>query len=91
VDEIFAYTAENWGRNQAEKYLEQIWDTFGRITADPKRWRLRDDVHPGCRICHSGRHAVLYRIHKGRVEVARVLHDAMDFKRHLTAGSFDFE
>lgn len=83
VEEIFAYTAEHWGERQAERYTAQIWDCFEQIAAAPERWRLREDVHPGCRIGFSGRHAVLYRIRKGRVEVARVLHGAMDFSRHV--------
>jgi plasmid stabilization system protein ParE len=53
------------------------------VAQTPGRWRLRNELHPGCRICFTGRHAILYRIHEGRVEIARVLHDAMDFPRHI--------
>jgi plasmid stabilization system protein ParE len=43
---------------------------------------LRPELHPDCRICLAGRHAILFRVKDGRVEIARVLHDAMDFPRH---------
>ncbi|MEW6303044.1 MAG: type II toxin-antitoxin system RelE/ParE family toxin [Verrucomicrobiota bacterium] len=88
LDAIHAYTVAHWGDAQAERYVDEIWQTFERIVARPERWRLRDDVHPGCRICYSGSHAVLYRIRGGRVEIARVLHGSMDFQRHVPPGFF---
>jgi len=42
----------------------------------PGRWRLRPELHPYCR------HAILFRVKDERVEIDRVLHDAMDFPRH---------
>lgn len=83
LDSIYAHTIQKWGREQADSYLNDIWDTFEKITQTPERWRLHNEIHPGCRICFTGRHAILYRIHAERVEIARVLHDAMDFPRHI--------
>lgn len=59
-----------------------LWATFERIAANPNGWRLRPKVHPECRICMAGRHAMLFRILDARIEIARVLHDAMDYPRH---------
>lgn len=86
VVELFAYTVKHWGESQAERYANQVWDAFERIAATPERWRLREDIHPDCRICLTGRHAILYRIREGRVEIARGLHGSMDFKRHIPPG-----
>lgn len=83
LDSIYSHTSHQWGREQADRYLDDIWDTFEKITEAPERWRPRDKLYPGCRICFTGRHAILYRIRDGRVEIARVLHDAMDFPRHI--------
>ena len=83
LDSIYAYTLARWGREQAELYVGTLWDAFDKIVAAPERWQPRDALYPGCRICLCGRHAILYRFQEGRVEIARVLHDAMDFRRHL--------
>ena len=83
LDSIYSDTVEKWGREQADRYVGAIWAAFEKVAQAPERWRLRDELHPGCRICFIGRHAILYRIHEGRVEIARVLHDAMDFPRRL--------
>lgn len=76
------YTVQTWSADQADRYLSMLWDTFEHIAADPVRWRLRPELHPDCRICVAGRHAILFRTKDDSVEIARVLHDAMDFRRH---------
>lgn len=52
------------------------------FAAKPTRWRLRPELHPDSRICLAGRQAILFRVKTDRVEMARVLHDAMDLPRH---------
>src|SRR5262245_4762654 len=83
LDSIYSNTVAKWGRAQADRYIGDIWDAFEKVAQSPERWRLRDKIHPGCRICFTGRHAIIYRLHQGRVEIARVLHDAMDFPKHI--------
>lgn len=67
-----------------------LWDTFEQITNTPERWRVRSELHPDCRICFAGRHAILFRIEEGVLEIARVLHDAMDYPQHVD-GLFESE
>lgn len=83
LDSIYSDTVAKWGLEQADRYVEAIWSAFEKVAQTPERWRLHNELHPGCRICFTGRHAILYRIREGRVEIARVLHDAMDFPRHI--------
>ncbi len=82
LESIDDYTLRAWDAHQADRYLAMLWATFERIATDPARWRRRPELHPDCRVCLAGRHAILFRVKNGRVEIARVLHDAMDFKRH---------
>jgi len=82
LESIDDYTVRKWGTEQADRYLAMLWATFERIAQAPTRWRQRPDIHPDCRICTAGRHAILYRIREENIEIARVLHDAMDFPRH---------
>jgi toxin ParE1/3/4 len=82
LEAIDNYTVHAWDADQADRYLAMLWATFERIAADPARWRLRPELHPDCRICQASRHAILFRVKDGRIEIARVLHDAMDFPRH---------
>lgn len=85
---IRAYTLETWGGEQEERYLNRIWERFDSIRLDPTRYRLRPDLFPGCRIAAEGKHVILFRAGGDLLEVVRVLHAAMDFKRHI---AFDEE
>lgn len=80
---ISAYTRENWGEEQEEKYLTEMWDRFERIQKAPEDWRFREDLFPGCQIAPQGRHLILFRIDGDILQIVRVLHSAMDFKRHI--------
>jgi len=82
LESIDDYTVRTWDADQADRYLTMLWATFESIAANPTRWRLRPELHPDCRICLADRHAILFRIKDDRIEIARVLHDAMDFPRH---------
>jgi len=84
LDVIHNYTLSTWGEEQSEHYLSMIWTAFERIVKAPRQWRLRPEIHPDCRICFSGRHAILFRITVEKIEIAHSLHDAMDFPKHMT-------
>jgi toxin ParE1/3/4 len=84
---IRAYTLETWGSDQEQRYLDRIWSRFEDLRQNPERYRLRPDLFPGCRIAAEGKHVILFRAHDGQLEIARVLHAAMDFKRHVPPDS----
>ena len=53
------------------------WLTIARRAA------ARDDVRPGYRAFHEGRHLIFYREAGDQIEIIRILHDRMDFRRHF--------
>lgn len=80
---IRAYTLETWGAEQEEHYLRKLWTRIESLRSDPLRYRLRDDLFPGCRVAAEGRHVLLFRAGDDVLEIVRVLHSAMDFQRHI--------
>lgn len=80
---IRAYTMESWGADQEQRYLDSLWSRMEALRVNPERYRLRGDLFPGCRIAAEGRHVILFRAGNEVLEIVRVLHAAMDFKRHL--------
>jgi toxin ParE1/3/4 len=86
LEDIHGYTLDQWGEDQADQYSSQIADALEQITRAPERWRLRNEIHPGCRARLSGKHAILYRVRDGQVEVSRILHGDMDLPRHVPPG-----
>ncbi|MEO6995856.1 MAG: type II toxin-antitoxin system RelE/ParE family toxin [Lacunisphaera sp.] len=84
---IRAYTLERWGSDQETIYLDRMWEKFESILANPAPYRGRPDLYPGCQIAAEGKHVILFRAKKSTLQVVRVLHSAMDFKRHLRPSS----
>jgi len=84
---IRAYTLQTWGPDQEQRYLDRIWSRFESIRQNPERHRPRPDLFSGCRLASEGKHVILFRCDDHQLEVVRVLHAAMDFKRHLPPDS----
>jgi toxin ParE1/3/4 len=45
--------------------------------------RNRDDLTAGLQMAISGRHRIFFEENQSRILVVRVLHDKMDYGRHL--------
>lgn len=80
---IRTYTLERWGPTQGMDYLDQMWEKFEILLADSAPYRFRPDLFPGCQVASEGNHVILFRVNKSTLQIVRVLHSAMDFKRHL--------
>ena len=78
--EIWLYTADNWGPDQADRYVEGIRDVLTR--ADPGSPLVRP-VDALWRI-KAGHHLCIFQWEQdGAIFVVRVLHERMDVARHL--------
>jgi toxin ParE1/3/4 len=83
LEEIWDYTAARWSINQAEVYLRQIKAAIEVIAADPRRGGICNDVRAGYRKYPAGSHLLFYRTTPHGIDIVRILHQRMDFERHL--------
>ena len=81
--EIKQYTVNRWGKEQARKYLGQIRQCANDLANHRLQGRLREDIASDLKSYQVGRHVIFYMESKTGIEVARVLHDSMDFLRHF--------
>ncbi len=80
ITDIWLYTADRWGVDQADEYIAQIEEDLrkaatGLRVAQPidEFWKIR-----------SGHHLCVFATEgDGLVWVIRILHERMDVKRHL--------
>jgi toxin ParE1/3/4 len=88
---IFCYTLDTWGEEQVWIYLQILESARDQIAADPFCFgsKDREDLAAGCRIFRAAKHHIIYRVVRGRVEIARVLHESMDFERRVDDSAFD--
>lgn len=73
-----------WGPDQTSRYLQALRDTLKGLVHDTVAARLRDDLRPGLQMVVSGRHCIFFGGDDTRVLVVRILHDRMDYRRHLS-------
>ena len=90
---IYSYTFKEWGERQLNIYAIKIDDALNWLSENPFtiESKKRFDLHPGCYFYHVGKHFVVYRYLNDRLEIARVLHESMDFKSQLNPLHFKFE
>jgi toxin ParE1/3/4 len=80
--DIGDYTLNNWGADQALRYLNALEACCESLVARPEMGRACEHVRPGLRRMECGRHVVFYRIESGGIMVSRILHQRMLAKRH---------
>ena len=83
LSQIWDYSEEQWGRRQAESYVEDVRAAIERLAADPDRGRPCDDIRDGYRRYPTGRHVIFYVVDEAGIDVIRILHQSMDVGRHL--------
>lgn len=82
IDDILAYTIENWGIAQLEKYKCVLDIAFRRLEQNPNIGRI--SLPPDFRSFQAGGHVIFYRIDETSIHIVRILHSRMDFTRHLS-------
>ena len=83
LGQIWEYTREAWGLEQADTYLRALDNTFNAIAKQPMLGRSRDEVLEGLKAYPSGKHVVFYFVTEHGVDVVRVLHERMDVSSRL--------
>ena len=82
---IRRYSQRTWGPDRTGQYMAALRDTMKGLLAGTVGSRNRDDLRPGLQMATSGRHHVFFESDQSRILVVRVLHDRMDYQRHLDA------
>lgn len=83
LDNIWFYGADNWGYKQADSYQSQIIDMIVFLAEHPEMGKDRSTVKTGYKSYAIGSHVVFFRKTNTSIRVLRILHQRMDFVRHL--------
>jgi toxin ParE1/3/4 len=80
---ISRYTVQEWGAEQAIRYLEAIQECIRGVAKSPLLGRACDRVETGYRRIEQGRHVIFYRRTADGIFVGRVLHQRMLPAKHV--------
>jgi toxin ParE1/3/4 len=81
--DIWVYTLQQWGIEQADKCIDDLAVTFRLLAANPLIGTERHQFVPPVRFHHHGRHVIVYTVESDRIFIIRVLHDRADPARHI--------
>jgi toxin ParE1/3/4 len=80
---IWRYSAENWGTAKANTYISDINQFIARTADNPTAGKSCEHIRVGYFKASIGSHVVFFTQIPDGIMVERVLHQAMDFTRHL--------
>lgn len=84
LDGIWDYTEQNWGRTQAERYINEIRAACEALVSGARQGRSAEAIRKGYFKLAVGSHFLFYRLASdGAVDVVRILHQRMDVPTHL--------
>ena len=84
--EIWAYSAERWNLEQADRYIDAFVSRFDWLCDNPKLWQPRPDITEGLYGCPQQSHVIYFRAQGDPpelIEIVRVLHGRMEPARHV--------
>ncbi len=83
LDAIWDYSAKRWGIDQADAYTREIWQRIEKVATSPTMGQACFDIRPGYYKISCGSHFLFYRLLGHGIDVVRILHERMDFERHI--------
>ena len=79
---IWDYSAEQWGLDQADLYIDELRDACHALACGHKHGRPVD-LRSGYLRILAGAHVIYYQDRDDRISVIRILHSRMDVDRNL--------
>jgi len=85
LEKIWLYTFENWSIEQAERYLNLIFDEIDYLCIKPNSGFDFGNIRKGYWRSKVKSHFIFYKINskQDELEVIRVLHEMMDIENQL--------
>jgi toxin ParE1/3/4 len=85
LETVWAYGAETWSADQADRYLDELVQAFDRVAGSPTLFRERLEFTPPVRICPYRSHLIVYLGLEGQVTILRILGGRQDWQAILRA------
>ena len=85
LQNIWTYTTKQWNENQADGYIQRLYDRFEWLTCYPNAGIVRDDIKAGYRSVSQDKHIIFYMVDRDAEHIAiiGILHKSMDYIAHL--------
>lgn len=85
IENIWLYTLENWSLEQADRYVNLIFDEIEFLANHPGSGKDFSHIRINYRYSKVKSHIIFFRTttKQDEIEVIRILHQRMDLEAHL--------
>ena len=83
LEDIFDYTFEKYGLDQAVSYVSGFDDVFKIISGNPNTGRKRNEVREGLLSFVKEQHIIFYRNLDDCIRIVRILYGSRDLPKFL--------
>ena len=83
LHEIYAYTIDRWGENQAVTYEARIRAAIAHLTRNPRLGRRERRAYEEIRAFSLEHHTVYYRFDATFIYIMRVVHYRQEFRSSM--------
>jgi len=86
LTDIWLYSAEQWGIDRADHYIDALLHRFSWILENRSLWKVRPDIAEGIHCYPEQSHIIYFHpfdSNQGGIEILRVLHGRMDPSRRV--------
>ena len=83
LEEIWLFTFEEWGLEQADKYLNSLFSRFEWLSRNPYTGKDRKDIKNGYHCFPEGMHLVFYTMTEYGIDIIGIPHQNMDVVCHF--------
>jgi toxin ParE1/3/4 len=85
IENIWLYTVENWSLEQADRYVNLIFDEIEFLAKRPNYGKDFNHIRKNYRCSKVKSHIIFYRLidNQKHIEIIRVLHQKMDIENRL--------
>ena len=83
--EIWRYTDETWGENQADKYIRGLYAAIEKASRDRASWKpVEYELAQGIYFIRYQHHYVFFRqLSKGNIGIIGIFHERMDLPMRI--------
>ena len=83
LESIWVYSYQEWGTEQADKYIRSLLSRFTWLAENPQLGKQREELKPGYYCFPEGMHLIFYKITLDEIDIIGIPHQSMDFITHF--------
>ncbi len=83
LNNIWEYTVEQWSKEQANKYYNEIFEAIDKICENSDTGKPIDEIIKGHRRTNVKSHVIIYKVKGKTIYIDRILHQKMNIEKQF--------